>query len=121
MIGTHVTRITILGLGAVLLLAGCDDSPTEPPAAPVPAEVVVAPETVTFVDIGETEELVVTVYDEDEEEISNPDVTWSSSDEDVATVDEDGIVTATGNGHATISAESGDVTGSSEVIVELDG
>ena len=37
-------------------------------------------------------------------------VTFSSSDENVATVSEDGTVTAVGNGSASITADTGDVT-----------
>jgi alpha-L-fucosidase 2 len=42
------------------------------------------------------------------EEATNPAVTWSSSDESVATVDETGKVTAVATGNATITATSED-------------
>lgn len=45
------------------------------------------------------------------------DVTWATSDESVATVDETGTVTAQANGNADITATSGDVTGSASVTV----
>jgi uncharacterized protein YjdB len=43
--------------------------------------------------------------------------TWTSSDETVATISSAGLVTAVGTGTATISAESGSITGSTNVTV----
>jgi len=44
-------------------------------------------------------------------------VTWSSSDETIAVVDENGLVTATGIGTALISANDGTYTGGIKVVV----
>ncbi len=41
-------------------------------------------------------------------DVSNKDIIWSTSDPEVATVDENGLVTATGKGTATITAETVD-------------
>ncbi len=55
------------------------------------------------------------------ESATNQNVTWSSSDENVATVDASGTVTAVGVGTATITVttEDGGFTASSEVTVTL--
>ena len=53
------------------------------------------------VKVGETQELVATVAPED---LSNKAVIWSSSDETIATVDENGVVTGVAAGEATITA-----------------
>lgn len=53
--------------------------------------------------IGETIKTKVTVAPSDAEDKT---ITWTSSDEGVATVDEKGIVTAVGGGEATIKAAS---------------
>ncbi|MCD8117622.1 MAG: CAP domain-containing protein [Oscillospiraceae bacterium] len=45
------------------------------------------------------------------------DITWTSSDEAVATVDENGIVTAVGAGSATITATVGTLSGTLDVTV----
>ena len=51
----------------------------------------------------------------------NKRVTWQSSDEKVATVDENGKVTAVGNGTATITATSvsGSYTATVSVTVKI--
>ena len=49
--------------------------------------------------------------------ISGVTVTWAAGDESVATVDTSGLVTATGNGVATVEASVEGVAGSSEVTV----
>ena len=53
----------------------------------------------------------------------NTDVTWSSSDEDVATIDEDGIVTAVSQGEVTITVThtASGATDTATVIVFLVG
>lgn len=49
---------------------------------------------------------------------SNTDaITWSSSDEKIATVDENGLVTGVGNGTATITASCGDFKATCKVTV----
>lgn len=65
---------------------------------------------------GETGELSATVAPED---ASLKTVTWSSSDESVATVDSDGKVTAVGMGTATITVKTvdGEKTDSCEVTI----
>ncbi|MDE6480675.1 MAG: Ig-like domain-containing protein [Muribaculaceae bacterium] len=64
---------------------------------------------------GETLQLVATVTPED---ATDPTVTWTSSDEFVATVDENGLVTALSYGEAIITAQAGDKT--AECTVKVD-
>ena len=58
-----------------------------------------------ILNVGNTVTITATVAPE---EATNPAVTWSSSDESVATVDETGKVTAVAAGNATITATSED-------------
>ena len=51
--------------------------------------------------VGETKEIVATVMPES---LSDKTILWSSSDETIATVDENGVVTAVATGEATITA-----------------
>jgi len=115
---TSPRRMLVLALSGVLALAACDSS-TEPPPAAIPAEIEVTPAEVTLEELGATAELEVAVYDEDGILITNAEVEFTSSDEEVATVDEDGLVTAEGEGTATVTATSGEVSADVEVTVTL--
>ena len=66
----------------------------------IPVTSVTLSETEKTVEVGEEFTLIATVNPED---AGNKQVTWSSSDETVATVDETGKVVAIGEGTATIS------------------
>ncbi len=113
-------RLTTLALGGAFLLAACDDSPTDPPVTPVPMDVEVAPGEITFTEVGATETLSATVLDADGEPIPGAEVTWSSSNEGVATVTAEGVVEAIQEGVATITATSENATGTAEVVVEIE-
>ena len=63
--------------------------------------ITVTPETAELAVGGEPVQLTATISPSN---ASNPAVVWSSSDETVATVDENGLVTAIAEGTATISA-----------------
>ena len=62
-----------------------------------------------------TQVLTVTYSPENATEVT--DVTWTSSDEDVATVDENGKVTGIAEGTVTITAHMGQLTDSVEITV----
>jgi hypothetical protein len=64
--------------------------------------------------VGDTLLLTVTVAPED---AVCPELAWTSSDEAVATVDEEGLVTAISKGAATVSFTAGTFTGSCEITV----
>ena len=86
--------------------------------AVVPATSVTLNETSAEVTVGETLQLTATVLPEN---ASNPTVTWSSSDDAIATVDANGLVTAVAAGTATITASTNDgsnLSASCEVIVK---
>ena len=67
------------------------------------ASVEMSPSSTTFHSIDDTESLTVAVKDANGHAISGATITWSSSDETVATVSLDGLVTAIGDGTATIT------------------
>ncbi|MBQ8170521.1 MAG: Ig-like domain-containing protein [Oscillospiraceae bacterium] len=68
--------------------------------------------------VGDTVALVASVTPSD---ATNQDVTWTSSDPDVATVDEFGIVTAVANGTAviTVTTKDGDYTATCNITVDI--
>lgn len=84
----------------------------------------IVPSSHIFQSYGETKKFTAAVYPPT---AFNNQVTWSSSDERVATVDRNGLVTSVSDGHCTIMAKScdgtdvsacADVTVDSEIIPE---
>ena len=96
--------------------------PTEP-ENPQPDNTNVAVTGVTVapvsqkVKVGKSTTFIATVSPEN---ATNKKVKWSSSDESIATVNEDGVVTGVKEGEATITATTldGDKTGNATIIVE---
>jgi len=79
----------------------------------IPAEsIVIAPTTATVL-IGETTALSATLTPSD----TTDAIIWQTSDENVATVDDNGVVTGIAAGNATITAIAGQVGASCEVTV----
>lgn len=75
--------------------------------------VTVEPSTIEIMR-GETAELTATVLPENAEIKT---VIWSSSDEEIVTVDENGVITAVSTGSASVMAEAGNQGGICEVTV----
>jgi alpha-L-fucosidase 2 len=84
-------------------------APPVAPAAPSVSRVVV-PSSPSQLAEGESVRLVAAGVDDRGEAIAGRSVTWKSENEDVATVDANGIVTARRPGTATIVASLGDRT-----------
>ena len=79
--------------------------------------ITVLPAAVTLMAIGETAQLTASVVDYRGEPIADAEVEWSSNDPTVATVNEEGLVTAVANGITLITAQSGTATASATVTV----
>lgn len=96
-----------------------DPTPTpQPPAPEPPADVLVSSVTLNTTTLslteGDTITLTATVGPSN---ATDRTVTWTSSDTKVATVDENGKVTAVAAGSATIMAKAGDQTSTCSVVV----
>ncbi|MDE2979919.1 MAG: Ig-like domain-containing protein [Gemmatimonadota bacterium] len=108
-------------LAATVWACGCEERATEPatptPAAPRPTTVTVTPSTAQLVALGATVQLAAEVRDQNGQPMEGSTVTWSSSATAVATVDAAGLVTAVGNGTATIIATAGSASGTAAVTV----
>ncbi|MDE5797489.1 MAG: leucine-rich repeat protein, partial [Treponemataceae bacterium] len=110
---------TCMAAMTVLLAAGCDDGMTDAMAAVI-AQKKVAVESVTLdwlrltLDPGTEWRLTATVLPKD---AADRTVSWSSSDEAVATVGDDGTVMAHADGTATITARAGGKLATCEVTV----
>ncbi len=87
----------------------------------VPASVSTAvdPDSTTLTDADQTLQLAATVSDANDVAIEDAAVIWSSGDESVATVDEDGLVSPVGSGTTEITATIGEVSDSVTVTVQL--
>ena len=118
----HRTIIRLSAVLAVVALAqGCGDgdSATAPPT-PEPARpttVTVSPATDELTALGATVQLSAEVRDQNATVMAGATVIWTSSAISVATVDASGLVTAAGNGTATITASAGSASGSAVVTV----
>ncbi len=116
-----VIRLCAL-LAAVVLIKGCGDgeSAIAPPPDPRRAtNVAVSPATADLSALGATVQLTVEVRDQGGNVIAGATVAWTSNAASVATVDAAGLVTAVGNGTATITAASGGVSGTATVTVAI--
>ena len=83
-----------------------------------PAEVRISPGADTLVALGDTLRLSAEAFDANGHSVAGTDFTWASEDEAVVTVDAGGLVTAVGNGEASVTASVGSVAGESVVTVE---
>ena len=79
--------------------------------------VVVEPAEATLTAVGDTVRLAARSFDANGREVADARFSWESSDAAVTTVDSTGLVTATGNGTATITARAGGATGTAAVTV----
>ena len=80
--------------------------------------IVVSPESVNLTSIGETVQLSARVLDADDMEIQDPVLAWTSEDPEVASVDDQGVVTAQSNGTTRITVTSDMVSVSVPVSVD---
>ena len=107
-------------VAAVALAAGCGDGGGEPPTAPDPPRpttLTVSPATVELGALSATAQLSAEVRDQNGNAMTGAAVAWASSNASVATVDASGLVTAVGNGMASVTATSGGASGAAVVTV----
>ena len=110
-----VTKYGDVYLGLLAFIPEAD----EVPVAPVNG--IILNKTAGRVAVGGTAELIATVRPSN---AADPSLTWTSSDESVATVDENGVVTGVSAGKAVItvtSNETGITNTCSMSVVELSG
>ena len=117
--GTRRRALTTPGLALVsslfvATLPACEDA-TEPPQ---PTTVTVRPASATLAALGDSVQFTAEVRDQHGEVMANAGVSWSSSDVSATTVNTSGLVTAAGNGMATITATSGSASGTATATVE---
>ena len=95
----------LVAIAGVVTFA-CSDDPVEPEISQS-AALRVTPFAAQQLAVGDTLPLTAEVLDQNGEAVTGTAVTWASDNTLVATVDTAGVVTAVGEGAATITAESG--------------
>jgi uncharacterized protein YjdB len=113
-------RLGVIALTLALpefFLSACGDGSTGPGKGPTVASVSVTPPTSTIVSLGETVQLSAQAKDAQGNAISGKTFAWLSSNQNVAAVSATGLVTAVGNGSATITATVDGVAGSASITV----
>jgi TolB protein len=106
------------------LLAGavaCGETLTEQPLEPEPeiiiARVTVEPDLVTLALLGDAQQFTAWAWDLNGELIREATFIWESSDDDIVSVDQNGLAEALWEGNASITAKADDVRGAASVTV----
>lgn len=116
----RVSSILALASAAAWALACGGDTPTDPGGnggGSAVASVEVTPAADTLTAVGNTVQLSARALDANGDEISGVDISWSTSDEGVVTVDDQGVAEAVANGEAEVTASASGVTGSAALAV----
>lgn len=109
-------KFFFLTVMAAFMLAGCEPKNTDP--VPVPVESVTLNETEITLLVGEDFQLTAEVLPENAD---NKTIVWESSDTAIATVDENGLVTAVAAGKAFVTATVDDKNATCTVVVNEPG
>lgn len=104
-------------LATVLIAAACGRDSIEPESPPEITSVTVNPSTATLGDIGASARLEAVARTASGAAVQGQVFSWNSSDPDIASVANDGVVTGTGFGTTTITAMTGTASGSAVVTV----
>ncbi|NNK62505.1 MAG: hypothetical protein HKO98_04780, partial [Gemmatimonadetes bacterium] len=107
-------RLPLAALLAVVAAAACGD---EGPPPPRPTAINLFPAQASLDAVGETRNFVANVRDQNGVAMTDQEITWSSSDPSVVSIDINGRAEAVGNGSAVIRATSGDAVGQAPVEV----
>ena len=114
--------VTAVGNGTTTVHATsgslADSLPAEVEQVPARVRISPADDPLSFASLGDTVRLSAEVLDSNGHPVAGVPVTWSISDTSVAAIDRDGLVTARGNGSATVSASTEGVTGTTRVEVD---
>ena len=116
---TRLVPWTGAALTAVGWASACGDGATGPPPDPPrPAVVTVNPAAAEMAAFGETVQFSASVSDQNGQALAGTSLSWSISETAVAEVSASGLVTAVGNGTATITATAGEASGTAAITVD---
>jgi len=113
----NILKKYILAITAItFLFFSCEDKASDSPQ--VPDIIIISPEVGRIIlQPGETIQFKSRVFDKNNQEIIDASVVWSSDNDAVATIDENGIVSAVKKGIATIMATLETIQSMREVVV----
>jgi YVTN family beta-propeller protein len=114
--GTGPSKLLAIGFGLILPACG-GDSPVDPGQL-VESITVTAVSMADLEAIDATVQLEATARNAGGDPVSGVAFEWISNNEALATVDENGLVTAVSNGSATITASANGASGSISVAIE---
>ena len=111
--------VTAAGNGSVRITArsGEVSAAVEITVSQAAGSITLTPDEANLTALGATVQLDAEVLDGSGQPIADAAVEWASSDEAVAAVSAEGLVTAAGNGSARITASSGEVSAAVEITV----
>ena len=111
------TVVSLLAVCAALAACG-GDSPTEPSPNTVTSIVVTVPSPT--LQVGEKVTATARLINSKGDDVTTKTPSWSSSSATIATVDQNGQITAVGPGVATITAKADNATGTAPISVDVD-
>ena len=106
------------GTATVTVRSGAISASATVTVEQTPASITLSSDEVVLTALGATQQLQASVFDANDRAMS-AEVTWASSDPSVATVDEQGRITAHANGTATITATIGSISDSVDITVQV--
>ncbi len=98
-------KLTAVKPGSAVITAKADNKTAECTVTVISKLTGIDIEKEILLSVGKTHKLTVTFSPEDTTDAKT--LTWTSSDESIATVDENGVVTAVSNGRTTVSVQCG--------------
>ena len=111
--------VTAVGNGTVQITARSGNASTSIAVTVMQTtgSIAIEPSSAMLMSPGETVQLTASVLDANGQAVIGAVVSWHTSDEGIATVSSQGLVTAVSNGTATIAARSGSASSSMTVTV----
>ena len=98
----------------IFFISSCEDNNSE--NVEIVSSIVVSPVN-PLTEPNKTTQFYALVISSSNKELVDQPIVWKSSNEEVAIVDEKGMVTSINQGYSDITAELGDVKGSSQGVV----
>ena len=110
------------GVATIMATAGSASGSAAVTVTQAVSSVVVGPPRATITALGDTLRLEALAFDANGYSVASARFSWASSDAAIATVDTSGMVTAVAEGTATITASTGEVSGTAKItIMEISG